>query len=143
MIWKDSYRIGIELVDTQHIELFERVTDFIETLQTPGNWEEKLPKIKSTMVFMEEYVVTHFDSEEAYQKKINYPDFENHHHIHEAFKAEVGRFAAELEQNGYQRQTVQQLAGKLLAWLINHVVVTDHKIADFVATKGEIKDVHE
>lgn len=132
MMWKEKYRIGVERIDEQHEELFRRVEDFVKALRDNGKWEDKLGKIQETMAFMEKYVVVHFDDEEDYQAEINYPEAAKHREIHEAFKADVFNFAGRFEREGYKEELVQQFAGKLLAWLINHVAAEDQKIADYV-----------
>ena len=135
-MWKDKYKVGVSLIDTQHEELFKRVSEFIETVQNNDNWEHKLDKVKETMVFMEEYVVTHFNAEEAYQEKINYPDMENHKKIHSDFKKMVTDYITILEENGYPEKIVQELGGKLMAWLIMHVAQNDQLIGEYVKSQG-------
>lgn len=132
MMWKEHFRIGIQTIDEQHEELFLKVGNFLKALRQKGAWEEKLPQVKETMTFMQQYVVSHFAYEEKYQQQINYPYFEEHCKIHEDFKNEVNNFAVRLEQEGYPEELVQQLGGKLLAWLINHVTATDLKMANYV-----------
>lgn len=133
-MWKEKYKLGVPLIDTQHKELFSRVTDFVKALRSPGEWSDKLTVVNSTMAFMQEYVVTHFDAEEAYQKEIQYPGFDFHHKIHEDFKEEVNAFAVKFSQDASE-DLAQAFAGKLLAWLINHVAATDLKIAEFALSK--------
>lgn len=135
MIWKETYRLGVDLIDQQHEELFRRVTDFIETLRSPVEWTEKTDKVNSTLSFMKDYVVTHFQNEEAYQKKIGYPDLKKHIKIHNEMVQYVADVAKQYEQTGYSQLLMQQFAGKLLAWLINHVTYEDQKIANYVKTK--------
>jgi hemerythrin len=137
MMWKEKYRLGVPKIDEQHEELFRRVSEFVLALRQEGQWEDKLPKVKETLEFMQSYVITHFDDEEAYQLSVNYPGYEQHKEIHEQFKAEVGTYAERFEQEGFAEDTVQQFAGKLLAWLINHVAASDQKIADYVRSQGE------
>lgn len=136
MMWKEKYKVGVELIDTQHQELFKRVSEFIEVVQDENNWEDKIDKVKETMVFMQEYVVTHFNSEEIYQEKIKYPDLESHKKIHSDFKKMVNDYATILERDGYPKKVVQELAGKLMAWLIMHVAQTDQKIGLYVKHQG-------
>lgn len=136
MMWKDKYKVGVSLIDTQHEELFKRVSDFIETVQSNENWDAKLEKVKETMVFMQEYVVIHFNAEEAYQEKINYPDMENHKKIHSDFKKMITDYVTVLEENGYPEKIVQELGGKLMAWLIMHVAKTDQQIGEYVKSQG-------
>ena len=132
MLWKEKYKIGILVIDEQHQELFSRVEDFVQAIRQEGLWKGKIETVKETMVFMQEYVVTHFNYEEKYQQQLGYPDYEKHHHIHEAFKADIQGMATKFAKEGYQEEAVQALAGRLLAWLINHVVATDQKMAQYV-----------
>lgn len=137
MIWKEKYKLGVPLIDRQHEELFRRVTDFVETVRKPVAWEEKTRKVQETLDFMKEYVVTHFHDEEVYQRQIGYPEADAHRKIHNGMVRYVADVSKQFEQNGCNEQLIQQFAGKLLAWLINHVASEDQKIADFVAGKGE------
>ncbi|ARP49593.1 hemerythrin [Ruminococcaceae bacterium CPB6] len=138
MMWKDKYKIGIPLVDKQHKELFDRVEKFVEALRKDEEWDAKLPEIKKTLAFMKNYVVEHFDDEEVYQRKIGYPLQKEHHLIHKDFTEYVMQCAASFEKEGYPEKGVQQFAGKLLAWLINHVVATDLKMSEFVKKDGDL-----
>lgn len=136
MMWKESYRVGVELIDSQHQQLFERVSGFIQALRAQVPWEDKLPQIKSTLGFMQEYVIKHFKDEEEYQTGIAYPEFQKHRVIHAQFTREVAEFAAQFAQDESNEKLVQQFAGKLLAWLINHVASCDQKIAEYVNSRG-------
>lgn len=136
MMWKEKYKIGIPLVDEQHRELFDRVEKFLTALRKDGSWEDKLSEIEKTLAFMQNYVVVHFDAEEVYQKRIGYPDLQTHRKIHKDFTDYVMRCARDFEENGYPEPEVQKFAGKLLAWLINHVVATDLKMSQFVKKEG-------
>ena len=138
MIWKEKYKVGVELIDQQHEELFKRVTEFVETLRSPVEWNEKVDQVNRTLEFMKNYVVTHFRDEEAYQKKIGYEELENHTKIHNDMVQYVSDVAEEYAVKGFDEQLMQQFAGKLLAWLINHVTVEDQKIADY-AEKRQVK----
>ncbi len=138
MIWKEKYKIGVPLIDEQHQELFRRVTDFVETLRSQGEWNTKVTKVNETLAFMKDYVVTHFHDEEAYQKEIGYPALGEHAKIHNDMVQYVVTVAEQYEREGFKEELMQQFAGKLLAWLINHVAATDQKIAEFVKSKEEV-----
>ncbi|WP_423229824.1 bacteriohemerythrin [Clostridium aceticum] len=139
-MWKEKYKIGVPIVDQQHEELFKRVSDFIHTVQKKGVWEEKIDKVKETMVFMQEYVVVHFDDEEMYQEKIQYPDLDEHKQKHIQFKEAVGNYVKRFNEEGYSEELVQEFSGKLVAWLIMHVAAMDQKIGEYVDTqeRGEL-----
>lgn len=136
MMWKESYKIGVPLIDQQHEELFNRVSAFIQTVQNKGDWEEKMARVKETMEFMQQYVVFHFDAEEEYQESINYPDIDAHKKAHANFKQGVNTYAQRMSQEGYKEELVQEFGGKLMAWLIMHVMGTDQKIGQYVKSQG-------
>ena len=136
MLWKNRFKVGISGIDQQHEELFCKVADFLLAMRQDGAWEEKLPQVKSTMEFMAQYVITHFHDEENYQQTINYPLREEHRQLHEAFRADMQSSIQRLEQENYPEVLVQELGGKLLTWLINHVVAVDLKMAHYAKEAG-------
>ncbi len=136
MMWKEKYKVGVPLIDEQHEELFKRVSEFIQIVQNTDNWEEKLQSVKDTMAFMQEYVVYHFDDEEAYQESINYPHIEEHKEIHAKFKDMVGGYVNQLEEEGYSEELVQEFGAKIMTWLIMHVAATDQKIGEYAKDRG-------
>jgi hemerythrin len=136
MIWKDKYELGVSVVDEQHKELFQRVDAFMKILRYTASWEEKVQRVNETLEFMKVYVVEHFRDEEEYQQQIGYPGYELHKQIHTDMVNYVLQFTEEYEKSGYSEQLMQQFAGKLLAWLINHVAAEDQRIATYAIEKG-------
>lgn len=142
MLWKDKYELGVALIDRQHKELFNRVEAFMQTLRSAASWEDKVQHVNETLEFMNGYVVEHFRDEEAYQKKIGYPELEAHKKIHADMVNYVLAVTKTYEENGFDQQLMQQFGGKLLAWLINHVAAEDQHIADYAIEKGVAGDEH-
>lgn len=136
MLWKDKYELGVPLVDLQHKELFQRVEAFMQILRSAVSWEEKVKKVNETLEFMKGYVVEHFRDEEEYQQRIGYPGYEAHKLIHTNMVNYVLEFSKDYENSGCNEQLLQQFAGKLLAWLINHVAAEDQRIAAFAKEMG-------
>ncbi|WP_085834275.1 bacteriohemerythrin [Clostridium merdae] len=137
MLWKEKYMLGVPLIDEQHQELFRRVTDFVEIVRKPIPWEQKTERVSQTLEFMKDYVVTHFQDEENLQREVGYPDLSSHKKLHYEMVAYVLQTSREYEENDYQEQLMQQFAGRLLAWLINHVASEDQLIANFVKRKEQ------
>ena len=129
MLWKDRYKLGNDLTDGQHQELFKRVSDFLEVLRSSKTWEDRVDKVNETLEFMKDYVITHFRDEEQYQQKIGYPGLESHKKIHRDMVSYVAGVEKKYKQEGYSEKLIQQFAGRLLAWLIHHVAAEDQKIA--------------
>ncbi|NLL71784.1 MAG: hemerythrin family protein [Epulopiscium sp.] len=136
MMWKEKYKVGVPLIDEQHKELFKRLSEFIQVVQSKIPWEEKLESVRETMLFMKEYVIIHFEAEEAYQEKIKYPGIERHREVHAAFKEEVNSYVTLFEQKGLSEEKAQEFSAKLMTWLIMHVCQMDQKIGEYVENKG-------
>jgi hemerythrin len=124
------------LIDAQHKELFGRVEAFLQVLRSEDSWENKIPKINETLEFMKRYVVEHFHDEEEYQLSINYPGYEFHKRIHDGMVDYVQDVSRQFEQSTDNEHLMQQLGGRLLAWLINHVAAEDQRIADYAKKEG-------
>lgn len=124
MMWKDSYRLGVDRIDNQHIELF-RMTDELVVAARDGAPVETCQKILS---FLKDYVIYHFRDEEAYQASVGYQGIEAHKAEHRQFTKTVLDYEKQLEANGFSQKTMKDLAGNVTAWLIYHVVDTDQKI---------------
>lgn len=135
-MWKDKYEVGVELIDSQHKELFSRLSTFIQIVQSEDDWDSKLEKVKETLEFLKEYVVYHFDDEEAYQERINYPDIEEHKKIHEEFKSEINDYVDLLEKGGFTQEKIQELSARLMTWLIMHVGRVDQKLGEYAKEQG-------
>lgn len=140
MLWKDKYKLGVSLIDSQHKELFRRVDAFFQTLRSTAPWDQKVAHVNETLEFMKAYVVEHFRDEEAYQLEVGYPDYEAHRQKHTDMVQYVLDFSEEYEKKGCDEQLMLKFAGKLLAWLINHVAAEDQRIASYVLSKGGAND---
>lgn len=137
VMWKDRYSIGVELIDSQHKELFKRLSEFIQMVQDDRKWAEKLEKVKETLDFLQEYVVFHFDDEESYQEEINYPEIDLHKEAHAKFKEGINFYVKLFEEEGFTEEKIQELSAKLMTWLIMHVGKMDQKIGEYVRSKGD------
>ncbi len=136
MLWRDKYELGVSLIDFQHKELFRRVDVFFQTLRSTAPWDQKVEQVNETLAFMKAYVVAHFQDEEAYQLEIGYPGYEAHRQKHLDMVQYVLDFSEQYEKKGCDEQLMLKFAGKLLAWLINHVAAEDQRIATYALSKG-------
>ncbi|HEY8362808.1 MAG TPA: hemerythrin family protein [Tissierellaceae bacterium] len=138
MMWKDRYRIGVDTIDRQHKELFDRVSHFIQIVQNDTNWEDKIDDVKKTLDFMKEYVIYHFNDEEKYQEEINFPEIEEHKEAHIKFRESINQYVQICEAGQFNENIIKEFAGKLMTWLIVHVCKMDQRIGEY-ANKKEVK----
>lgn len=124
MVWKESYRLGVERIDNQHMELFRMTENLIKAIAVNAPVEV----YKETIDFLKEYVIYHFHDEEEYQASINYSGLDAHREEHIGFTETVLEYETKLINSNFDMHILKDLAGTVAAWLIYHVADTDQKI---------------
>lgn len=135
MMWKDSYRLGVDRIDQQHIELFRMTEELVNAVKGGAAVET----YQKALQFLKDYVIYHFKDEEDYQASIHYSGMAAHKEEHRQFTKTVLDFEKRLTENGFDEKTMKDLAGTVTAWLIYHVVDTDQKIVSGEKAEGEEK----
>ena len=124
-MWKESYRIGIDLIDRQHEELFRATDTLVRAIEANADKQT----FRQTITFLKDYTVRHFHDEEAYQASIHYSGMEDHKKAHRKFTGIILDFERRLVASDFDIRIVKDLAGTLTAWLIYHVADADQRIA--------------
>ena len=123
-MWKERYRLGVEKIDRQHMELFRMTAELIEAITREADPEQ----YRKAIDFLKRYVVAHFRDEEAYQASIGYSGLKDHQKAHRDFTQTVLAFEQALLENQFELNMMRDLAGQLTAWLVYHVAGMDQKI---------------
>lgn len=131
-MWKETYRIGIEPIDSQHIELFRMTDGLIKAIEAGAD----KAAFQIAVDFLKQYVVFHFNAEEEYQREIGYIGIEEHKKQHRDFTNTVLELEKKLIASSYAMSTVKELVGLLSVWLIYHVADSDQKIAQWKETQN-------
>jgi len=124
-MWKDSYLVGIELIDEQHKGLFAAVGDLMESLKKIPDKEEYKKHLLASLDFLKTYCAQHFKDEEHYHKELGTDKDGKHKKTHEQLFVDVTDFESELAQNNFEPPIVNKFLGFLLAWLVYHVAEDD------------------
>lgn len=127
MMWKDSLKIGVDLIDTQHKELCDRIDALFDACKQGKGRDVLIP----TMEFLEEYTIKHFREEEVLQRQCGYPKCNEHKEIHDAFIKQVGDLKAELQKDGASIVMVSKINTLVIDWLIKHIQHVDKEIAQY------------
>ncbi|MCL2852203.1 MAG: hemerythrin domain-containing protein [Defluviitaleaceae bacterium] len=127
-MWKDSYALGVELIDNQHKELFFNVTEsFVLSIHSPGAYMNRQYCI-NLINFLKGYAVRHFKDEEDYQVSIGYPGFNAHREQHECLKHDLAKYEKRLVDSNFTLPSMKIFLGFVLHWLMHHVAEEDSKI---------------
>ncbi|MCM1145407.1 MAG: bacteriohemerythrin [Blautia sp.] len=125
----DEYLTGIPVIDKEHKELFRIIGD-AQRLIADEYMADKYDDIIHLIKELKDYTKFHFEDEEEYMKKIDYPGLEAQKRAHDAF---VGRLEEidldKMDEN--QQETLEELMNFLTEWLINHILNSDKKIGNF------------
>lgn len=147
-LWKDEYKVGIDKIDEQHRQLFDKIEHLLEIAKS-GDRKSNRQECMDTIDFLVDYTKFHFDSEQALQREKKYVSYDQHVKIHEDFKNTVQVYK-ELLGKDFSSKNLKSFIGCMLAWLVNHVCICDRKILkniplqnleSFVDTESFIKSV--
>jgi hemerythrin len=126
--WSDDYLIGIDEIDKQHKKFFEVVHKFyMDILNCEG--EEA---VEETLEFLKSYAVKHFQSEEAFMKKYEYPRIEEHKKLHEEFIEKFDTLADKFNTFGPSQGLADETLDMAQNWLADHISDEDAQYAEHV-----------
>ncbi|HTT72328.1 MAG TPA: bacteriohemerythrin [Anaeromyxobacteraceae bacterium] len=129
--WTPRLAVGIPSIDMQHRELFDRVNALLAAMEAKRG-ESELGRV---VVFLGDYVVTHFGAEERLMQQHGYPDFPAHKLAHATFVKDFERLRGDLARTGPSPAAAVALNQRVCAWLIDHIGRTDRALGAFLATK--------
>jgi len=131
--WSDGYSIGIDEIDKQHKKFFEVVHEFyMNILNCEG---EKA--VEETLEFLKSYAAEHFQSEEAFMKKHEYPRIEKHKKLHEEFIENFDTLADRFNTFGPSQGLADEALDMTQNWLTDHISDVDAQYAEHVPQSSE------
>ncbi|MEY2979256.1 MAG: bacteriohemerythrin [Prochlorotrichaceae cyanobacterium] len=120
--WREDYRTGNELVDQQHLHLFDLVNALHDAMLA-GEGKDLLAK---TLDELAQYTHEHFSTEEALMLERHYPDYAEHKEQHVILAGQVVDLV-----HKYQSGEIAigiELSQFLTDWLIHHIKGEDLKL---------------
>lgn len=126
--WTDQYNTGILTIDMQHKELFRR----IDNLALAVYDGEGKPALKTLLEFLDSYVTEHFQTEEGYMKKNNYPVFEKHLEKHHTFRKLLSDVEQEFNNRGGDTYLAIRVEKEIRKWWENHILQTDMEYVPYM-----------
>lgn len=128
MMWKDSLKIGVTLIDSEHKELCDRIDRLLDACSKGQGRDE----ILKTLEFMESYTIKHFGDEERLQKASSYPKIVEHKAMHNFFTGKIAELKKDIADNGVNIATVSKTNYFLMDWLLNHIQKVDSELAQYI-----------
>ena len=126
--WTPALRIGHDIIDNQHKELFSVFDNFVEGCAI-GEGKETLLKLHKKL---DDYTMTHFQEEEALMQRYKYPELPQHKRAHQKFQKDLLELSREISEKGPTLMNLVQTNKALVSWLVNHVQDSDQRFGDFI-----------
>ena len=133
--WIPSLAVGIPSIDDQHKELYRRIDALLVAMKQGRGKSE----IDRTVIFLEEYVTTHFGDEERTMTQANYPALATHRREHTAFVNDLAKWKRKLEKGENALTLMVDLQSRLTGWLNTHIGRADKEFGEFSRKKDEQK----
>ena len=130
--WREELAVGVQAIDDQHKELFQRFSALLLACNEGRGKEE----VGQLIGFLRDYVAIHFFDEESLQQEQNYPGFAEHRQQHLEFVGRLDALHKQYFSEGASLPLVIQTNKMLVEWLIKHIAKSDRQIGDFLRKKG-------
>ncbi len=127
--WTEELAVGEQLIDTQHQEIFRRISTLLDACNK-GKGKEAVGDVLN---FLGNYVVEHFGAEEKLMQQYDYPEYPQHKQMHEAFIKKFEELKEDYEKNGVALNLVIQTNRFVVGWLNDHIRNVDKKLGKFIA----------
>ncbi len=128
--WNETYSVFNKDIDNQHKNLFDILDSFNKELETNLSNNKAIQIIIDSL---KKYTINHFEYEEDFMTKMNYPYIKLHQQKHHLFIEKIKDY-----ESRYQTG-VNVLPAEIITflkeWLIRHIYVEDKMYANFIASK--------
>jgi len=136
LAWRDSWLLGIEPLDADHLELVRLVNRLIEAAQTRppasrcSHTHARIAAqgLQVCLQRLIDHLRKHFAAEEAFLQEIGYPGIAEHESEHALLLAELVDLQRRLVASGAERIDEDDLE-LVRDWFLNHVVTEDRRFA--------------
>jgi hemerythrin len=119
---------GVDEIDAQHRELFDRVRALLEASRQRRSREE----VVRLLEFLGGYAVDHFAAEERTMAEAGYPRLEGHRAEHRQLVKELEILRHELKSEGPSARFAIRVGNRVTAWLREHIYRTDRLLGEWL-----------
>ncbi|CAA7615593.1 bacteriohemerythrin [Magnetospirillum sp. SS-4] len=127
--WHQAMKVGIEVVDEDHRQLFALIQEFNAAADSHGG-EVDRPKMTDVLARLQSYVTEHFEREETAQLEAGYDGYEENKRQHDELTHTLAVFTEKFHSGGPGeiKADTAKLRTFLGVWLSQHILKTDVKM---------------
>ncbi len=127
--WNPSLSVNDETLDNQHKQLLKQVNKLIKSVLDAS---PKTETIKEAFTFLDAYIEYHFQEEEYYMKKHEYPDIVAHIALHDGFSKRYKELKAKIVTQNFEELNPIDLEIQLARWWVDHIGNADKQYAEYI-----------
>jgi|GEM_PF-4892726 len=127
-MWKESFKIGVDRIDTQHEDLFRALGAAQRSLHRTVRASDYKQHCMNTLYFLKNYVKQHFYDEESYLESTGFAGLEEHKQSHANLATELSNFEKRVIDSNYDASVIRESLEPIIALFIHHVMSEDQKI---------------
>ena len=131
--WSPDLAVGVDEIDTQHKQLFERINALFDAC----NHGKGRLEIRKTIDFLEEYTETHFSTEESFMKRSAYPGMASHIRHHAQFRTNLAKLREQLDKDGPGIHIIILTNQMVIDWLKNHIRTLDREFGAYLISTAD------
>lgn len=124
-----QYQTGVFWQDVQHSQLIH----LVEKISSAGLKDFDPAMFSYTVGFIVMYANQHFNLEEEYMDRYEYPDRVFHKKLHGEFIQELKVFRS--EHPVYSKTAAERLTKDMDRWIQEHILMNDQKLGRFLMEK--------
>lgn len=125
--YSSAIELGIKNIDAQHKELMEKANHL--NSQVDGRVLSEVTT--DTARFLAQYVLDHFQEEEAFLREVNYPYYDEHKKLHDDFRVLIQERLNKLDQNTISFSDYYEISRMLNDWIMDHINRADRAMARY------------
>lgn len=127
--WKTDFATRDDKIDEQHRQIFRfanKLEDFLDDKEEASDEE-----VERLLGFLEGYIKSHFQYEEACMLKRSCPFAKQNHDAHKAFIEFFDNAVSHYRKEGCSKEWLNSLHGFIEGWLTSHICRIDVKLRDY------------
>ncbi|MDR0517081.1 MAG: hemerythrin family protein [Fibromonadaceae bacterium] len=127
IVWKPEYNLGISIIDEQHRGIVSTINSLHFGMQ--NNYGKNM--LSPIIDMMHDYTRIHFQIEEGFLEKIDFPNVKKHHELHRDLSSKL----VDIGRNSLLDKDPYQFMDFLKNWWISHICNEDLIYKDYVQSR--------
>ena len=125
--WDRNLETEVAWIDKQHKQLLNNLANMASYIAQNKSEEN----VRELVTFLNDYIRLHFNAEQSYMQRFNYPQIDDHLGQHQWFVKQFKDKEKKYILNGPSRQLAAEITRDLWGWFKDHICEYDKEFAVF------------